>query len=425
VLFLDNGDTFHGTYPVVQSQGESLVPIMNTLGLHAMTVHWDFAYGPQQLLKLRGQLKHPMLAINIFHETTGAAFLPPYTIEEVGGLRVAVIGIASNIVDKTMPPHFSRGLRFTDGRKELPGVIEEVRAKENANVVVVLSHLGFPQDMQLLSEVAGVDVLLSGHTHHRLFEPVRRGDTLVIQSGCHGSFLGKLTIEVREGRVVSHDHELMEVREDITPDPKVEGLVRDVLKPYAAELSEVSGETVAGLDRNANLESTMDSFLLKAMQEEARTELAFCNGWRWGAPIQPGKITKGDLWNIVPWREPICTVELTGAELAQMLEENLERTFSSDPFHQLGGDVKRCRGLTAYVKVENPSGTRIQKLFVGDQEAKPEKVYSAVFLTVQAVPAKYGKNRKKVGDDVQECMLRLLERQKKLGNEADGSVVVN
>ena len=425
VLFLDNGDTFHGTFPVVQSRGESLVPIMNELGLAAMTVHWDFAYGPQHLLKLRESLKYPVLAINIYDQRTGKAFLPPYTIREVGGLRVAVIGIASNIIDKTMPPHFSEGLRFTDGREELPGFIARVRSQERADLVVVLSHLGFPQDMKLLSEVPDVDVLLSGHTHHRLFEPVRQGKTLIIQSGCHGSFLGRLDLEMRDGRVADYRHELLEVREQIAPDPKVDAMVRKVLKPYGEDLSCVVGEVGTALNRNANLESTMDNFLLTAIREQAGTPLAFCNGWRWGAPVNPGPVTKNDICNIIPWEEAICTVDLTGRELVQMLEENLERTFSPNPFHQLGGYVKRCQGLTAYVKIENPPGTRVQKLFVGEEEVQPARLYSAAYLTVQAVPPKYGTNRKTLPKDAQSAMLALLTNKKNCTAELAGTVIVN
>ncbi len=425
VLFLDNGDTFHGTYPVVQSHGESLVPILNELGLHAMTVHWDFAYGPQHLLKLREKLKYPMLAINIYDQRTGKAFLPPYTMQEVGGLRVAVIGIASNIIDKTMPPHFSEGLKFTDGREELPGFIERVRSKEKADLVVVLSHLGFPQDIKLLSEVPDVDVLLSGHTHHRLFEPVRQGKTLVIQSGCHGSFLGRLDLVLQDGRIVDHRHELIEVREAFTPDPKIDSMVKEVLQPYAEQLGCVVGEVRTGLNRNANIESTMDNFLLTAIREQAGTRLAFCNGWRWGAPIGPGPVTRNDICNIIPWQEPICTVDLTGRELVEMLEENLERTFSTNPFHQLGGYVKRCQGLTAYIKIENPTGTRIQKLFVGEQEVEPGRLYSAAYLTVQAVPPKYGTNRKTLSKDAQGAMLVLLANRKDVKAELAGTVIVN
>ncbi len=425
VLFLDNGDTFHGTYPVVQSRGESLVPIMNELGPAAMTVHWDFAYGPQHLLKLRQSLKYPMLAINIYDQRTGKPFLAPYTLQEVGGLKVAVIGIASNIIDKTMPPHFSEGLRFTDGREELPGFIERVRSREKADLVVVLSHLGFPQDMKLLSEVPDVDILLSGHTHHRLFEPVRQGKTLIMQSGCHGSFLGRLDLEVRDGRIVDHRHELIEVREAIPPDPKIDAMVKDVLKPYAEQLNCVVGEVGTALNRNANIESTMDNFLLAAIREEAGTRLAFCNGWRWGAPVKPGPVTRNDICNIVPWEEPVCTVDLTGRELVQMLEENLERTFSANPFHQLGGYVKRCQGLTAYIKIENPPGTRIQKLFVGKEEVEPASLYSAAYLTVQAVPPQYGTNRKTLSKDAQAAMLALLATNKDVKAELRGSVIVS
>ncbi len=295
VLFCDNGDTFHGTYPVVKSRGEVLLPILNQLGLRAMTVHWDFAYGPQRMQELAAGLKYPVLAINVYHKATGQRFFPPYVVPEVGGLKIGIIGIASNITDKTMPPQFSEGLRFTDGRKELPGFIEEMRGKQNVDLVVVLSHLGFPQDMKLLSEISGIDVLLSGHTHNRLFHPVVQGSTLVIQSGCHGAFLGRLDLEVQSGKVLGYQHKLIEVAESIKPDPAVEALVKTVLKPYAGELNRVVGEVSTALNRDTNLESTMDNFLLEAMREAAGAPLAFSNGWRWGAPVRPGSVNKNEL----------------------------------------------------------------------------------------------------------------------------------
>jgi 2',3'-cyclic-nucleotide 2'-phosphodiesterase (5'-nucleotidase family) len=425
VLFLDNGDTFHGTYPVVQSRGETLVPIMNQLKPDAMTVHWDFAYGPRQLQKLASALSYPVLATNIYEKRSGRRFFAPWLLREVSGLRLGIIGIASNIIDKTMPSHFSEGLRFTDGREELPGFINELHAKQGADLIVVLSHLGFPQDMKLLSEVPGVDVLLSGHTHHRLYSPVLQGNTLVIQSGCHGSFLGRLDLEVEQGRVVGHRHELLEVSESIRPDPAVDTLVKAALKLHAAELECVAGEVDTALDRNTTLEATMDNFLLEAVREAAGTPLAFCNGWRWGAPIQAGPVTRNDLYNIIPWAEPISTVELTGRELLDMLEENLERTFSADPFHQLGGYVKRCAGLTAYIKIENPPGTRIQKLFVGSDELQPDQTYRAAYLTVQAVPVKYGRNRKDLPQHAHEAMLAFLKKHKPATAELQGSIVAN
>jgi hypothetical protein len=134
-----------------------------------------------------------------------------------------------------------------------------LRSKQGVDLVVVLSHLGLPQDIKLLSEVSGVDVLLSGHTHHRLYSPVWQRNTLVIQSGCHGSFLGRLDLEVERGRVVGHRHELLEVTESVQPDPSVDTLVQAALKPHAAEFEPV-GEVGTALNRNT---ATMDNFLLE------------------------------------------------------------------------------------------------------------------------------------------------------------------
>ncbi|MEO8930485.1 MAG: hypothetical protein ABI326_13465, partial [Caldimonas sp.] len=155
---LDNGDTFHGTYAAVSTRGEAMVPAMNALGLDAMTAHWEFAYGPAGFKALTRKLDYPMLAINVYDQASGELYFPPCRLIERDGVRVGVIGIASNIVDKTMPPAFSEGVRFTLGRDELPGWIEHLRVQERADIVIVLSHLGFPQDVKLASEVDGIDV---------------------------------------------------------------------------------------------------------------------------------------------------------------------------------------------------------------------------------------------------------------------------
>lgn len=198
-----------------------------------------------------------------------------------------------------------------------------------------------------------------------LYEPVLIGKTILIQSGCHGSFLGRLDLEIINGEIVDYHHQLIEVEASLQPDPIIDKLVFQALAPYKNELAEIVGETATALNRGTTLETTMDNFLLQSLLESTGAQLAFSNGWRYGAPIVPGNITLNDLYNIIPMNPPVSTVELSGAEIREMLEENLERTFSCDPYHQMGGYVKRCLGLTVYFKIENPSGHRIQKLFVG------------------------------------------------------------
>ncbi len=424
LLFCDNGDTLSGTYPVVKTKGQAMVPVLNALGLDAMTVHWEFAYGPPALKKLASQLNFPVLAINVFDKSTKELVFPPYAVKTLDGLRVGLIGIACNIVDKTMPPSFSEGVYFTLGRQELPAVIDELRTREHADLIVLISHLGFPQDMKLLEEVQGVDLCLSGHTHNRITKPVRQGDALVIQSGCHGSFLGRIDLEISGGKITGYEHQLIEVAAGVTPDPAMEAIIRQELKPFSDKLAKVAGQTATALNRAAMLETTMDNFLLQSILEASGAQLAFSNGWRYGAPVVPGPVTLNDLYNIIPMDPPIVLVDLTGEELCNMLEENLERTFAADPYEQMGGYIKRGLGLTVYFKVENPSGQRIQQVFVGDEPLEMTRAYHAAFVTQQGVAQKYGKNRSEMSMHAVEAMKVFLAKHKPMYAELQGTYII-
>lgn len=322
-----------------------------------------------------------------------------------------------------MPPSFSEGLFFTLGNEELPDYIAKLRNEEKVDFIIVISHLGFPQEMKLASEVSGIDLLLSAHTHNRLYKPAFVDDTIVIQSGCHGSFLGRLDLEIEKGRVVDFCHQLIAVGQEIEPDPNVQELVDQALAPYREELGQVVGYTATALDRNTVLESTMDNFLLQSLLDLSGAQMAFSNGWRYGAPILPGSVTLNDLYNIIPGNPPISTVELTGDELWTMIEENLERTFARDPYDQMGGYVKRCLGINLYFKIENPKGHRIQELFVRGKRVKPDQVYTAAFVTTQGVPAKYGSNREDLDVRAIEMLQRYLAKHKPVEAELRGTIV--
>ena len=393
VLALDNGDTFHGTYPAVTTRGEALVPLINALKLDAMTAHWEFAWGPQHYEALAAQLDHPMLAINCYEEASGRRPFPASITLDRGGMKIGVIGIAATIVDKSMPKHFSQGLRFTSGFDELPQEIARLRQDGKADLVVVLSHLGFPQDVLLAKTVAGIDILLSGHTHNRLETPIKVGNCIIIQSGCHGSFIGRLDLDVANGRIMAVNHSLIPVDDTVLPDPAMQAQVDRLMAPLRPLLEEVVGRTEIGLHRNNNLSAPMDDILLAAISSTAGTDIAFSNGWRYGAPIPPGPVRLNDLWNIIPGNPPVSTVSLTGAEIVTMMEENLERTFSSNPLGQMGGYLKRFRGLTIYGKIENPAGNRIERIFVCGKELDRDGRYRAAFVTEQGVSSKYGTDR--------------------------------
>lgn len=407
-LLFDGGDTFHGTLPLVDSKGEAVIPILRKFNFDGMVGHWDFGYGPEQLKNLLSQLNYPMLGINVF-QADGTLFLKPYKIMQMGAVKVGVVGICSNIIDKTMPKEFSQGLTITSGLDELPKYIDTMKS-EGAELIVLLSHNGFPQDVHLLNQVDGVDVCLSAHTHNRLYQTVTVNDTLIIQCGCHGAFLGHLELEVKEKQIVSHRYRLLKVDQEIEPDKEIKKMVMDTMKPFQELKRNVVGYTSHTLHRYNTLNSTMDNFLLTAMKHASDTHIAFSNGWRYAAPIPSGKITEMDLYNIIPMNPPIFTVELSGKEIRDMLEENLERTFSADPLSQMGGYVKRCSGLRINFRVENPRNHRIQEIYYNNAPLQPDSYYKVSYVTTQGVPPEIGRNREELKINAVDAMKNYLKQ---------------
>jgi len=199
--------------------------------------------------------------------------------------------------------------------------------------------------------------------------------------------------------------------------------VREATAPESDALAEVVGDTRTALYRAKTLESTMDNLLLQSLLDETGAQMAFSNGWRYGAPVAPGPITLGDLWNVIPVNPPVSTCTLTGAELREMLEENLEHTFSYDPWNQMGGYVKRSMGFHCYLKVENPEGARIEELFVEDRHVRDEDEFDVAFVTTQGVPEKYGSNREHRDIHAIDAMRNYISANSPVESEERGTFV--
>ena len=195
LVALDNGDTFHGTMAAVRTKGECLVAPMRALGLDAMTVHWELAYGLNRVGEIAASLPYPVLGANC-HGRTSVPPFPPFTIVERGGLKVGIIGLAAVVARNLLPPEVRETLDVTMGETELRALIPSLRDDHGVELIVIVSHLGFPQDCKLAAAVPGIDIVLSGHTHNRMHAPAIVHDTLIMQSGAHGSFVGRLDVSV-------------------------------------------------------------------------------------------------------------------------------------------------------------------------------------------------------------------------------------
>lgn len=395
LLVFDNGDTFHGTYEAVESKGEVMLPYLNAIGINAMTFHWDSAYSPQHLLKLEEKLNYPILAVNAYHEGTKDLVFKPTEIYDVDGVRIGVIGIASNIIRSNMPKQFWIDTEFTDGIQETKEYVKQLK-EEKVDLIVVLSHLGYPQDIELIKQVEGIDICLSGHTHNRIENLEKINDTYIIQSGSLGASIGYLDLKFDNSRLVSINHEFILLDQNVKEDSEIlESLEKDeILNQYKEYLSAEVGTTKIDLHRGSSFYGTMDYFLNDAIRYVTQTDISFSNGWRYGGAIKAGKLTRRNLYQIVPMNPQIRLVDLSGQQLWEMLEENIENTFACEPFNQKGGYLKRNSGLKIYFKLENPNGHRLQKIFVGKEELDKEKIYTVAYITRQAVSEKYGENHR-------------------------------
>lgn len=423
LIALDNGDTFHGTMPAVCTEGEALIGPMSALGLDGMTAHWEFAYGIERLKAIADRLPYPLLAANC-QDDTGASPFPPFRIIERGGVTVGVIGLAAVIAGHLLPVADRDRIRLTLGDAALRTHIQFLKREHRVDVIVVLSHLGFPQDCKLAAVVPGIDVLLSGHTHNRLQQPAVVNGTLIIQSGAHGSFVGRLDLEVSPAGIVGWRHALLPVDDATAPDAAMAHIVDHANGAFAGASAHVVGTTRTALDRYAMLESTMDNLLLDAIANAADRPIALSNGWRYGAPIPPGPLTESDLWNIVPTNPPVSVAAITGDELRRLFEENLEATFACDPWQQRGGYLKRGRGIQLAVKLENARGHRIQEFRVDGDRLRRDAIYSVAFLGEQAIPADYGRDRRSLGMHAVDALRQHLHRHDSVSADLRGAVVV-
>ena len=370
------GDAIHGSGVAEWTQGAALVPLLNALGIDAYVPgNWEFAYGPEVLRRRMREINHPVLALNLFDAATNERLFAPSVVREINGVRVAVIGITSLIVDKSMAPALSEGLRFT----QTAGVQAEIDRlrREGAEIVLLATELGLAQETRLAREVRGVDLILGGHTHERTERPILDGGTPVIESGSEGSFLARVTFRVRGGRVVGLDHALLQVTpERYRPDSTMARLVAEAKAPFREQLRRVVGRTETPLFRRGVLESSVDNLIADAVREATGATIGLAMGFRFSYPVLPGPVTEEDMFNLFPMDANIKVGMLTGKQLRTFWERSLEEVFAADPFGQRGGWGPRPSGMTVRIRIGAPTGQRVTRLEVNGEPVRDDALYT-------------------------------------------------
>jgi sulfur-oxidizing protein SoxB len=380
-LLLDGGDLWQGTGLANTMQGADMVEAANLLGIEAMTGHWEFTYGENALRSNLERFKGEFLAQNVYLTQEAAfndakAFDPasgrvfkPATIKEIGGHRVAVIGQAFPYVPIAHPKRFTPDWSFGIRDDELQKLVNGLRTNDKVDAVVLLSHNGMDVDLKLAGRVSGIDVILGGHTHDAVPQPLAitnaGGITLVTNAGSNGKFLGVLDLELAKGRVGGVRYRLLPVfSELLKPDAAMQALIEKIRQPYATAYAEKIATSDRLLYRRGNFGGTVDQLICDALRGEFDAEIALSPGFRWGLSVLPGQpVTMEDVLSETAMTYPETYVQsMTGGQIKNILEDVCDNLFNADPYYQQGGDMVRVGGFSYTCTPAENIGHRISEL---------------------------------------------------------------
>jgi S-sulfosulfanyl-L-cysteine sulfohydrolase len=382
-LLLDGGDSWQGSATALWTEAQDMIAASRALGVDIMTGHWEFTYGAA---RVRKAVEHELgttefLAQNVRTADFDDPVFKAYTMREVNGVPLAVIGQAFPYTPIANPRHFIPEWTFGIQEERLQKVVHDARAK-GAWAVVLLSHNGMDVDLKLASRVTGIDAILGGHTHDAVPQPTlvknAKGATLVTNAGSNGKFLAVLDLDIARGGVKGYEYRLLPVfANQLAPDPAMAALIAKYRAPFEAKLRQTLAVTEGLLYRRGNFNGTLDQVILDALMAVKGTEIAFSPGFRWGTSILPGDpVTVEDVMNATAITYPYVTTNtLTGAAIKDLLEDICDNLFNPDPYYQQGGDMVRIGGMRYRCDPTQPMGRRISEMTLGGKPIEAGRRY--------------------------------------------------
>lgn len=396
VLLLSAGDVNTGVPESDLLDAEPDFKLMNMIGYDAMTLgNHEFDNPQEVLLKQKGWASFPFLSANIVKKGSGELLVDPYVIKEIDGLKVAILGLTTEKVPTLVLPDNVKDLEFLSVIDTAKKYVPEL--KEKADIIIALTHIGYykPEsgktgDIQLAEAVPGIDVIVGGHTHTSLDEAVVVGDTLIVQADGYSEKVGRLniTVDSEADQVTAHTYELMPVngKKRVKFNGKKyykyvgTGFIEDkeileAIKPYLEGADQLlnkpvgtaAAELVGGKSVSRSQETNLGNLLTDGMRAKTGADIALQNGGGIRAGIAPGTITYRDVLTVQPFGNTLVEMQLTGAQVAEVLDLAATQVGS--------GGFLQISGLTV---IYNQKAGKAEKIMVDDKPIELEKTYKVV-----------------------------------------------
>lgn len=410
LLLVDSGDTIQGTPLEYYHNRKNNTPpdpmmlSMNALHYDSMTVgNHEYNFGLQVLEKARHEANFPWLSANTYKKGTDDTAYQPYLVKEVNGVRVGILGLTTpGIPNWENKPNYE-GLEFRETVSEARKWVKILREKERVDLVVIAMHMGLEEDLRtgevnpsnvpnenaavkIAREVAGIDVILMGHTHREVPALIING-VLLTQADYWGHRLARVDLYLEKTetngrwRVVAKSARTLSVN-DVKPDD----IIAKIAEPYDREtqawLGRVIGESDAELSaQDSRFRDTAIMDLIQRVQLDAgQADVSFAAPFNLQARIPKGPVTVRDIAGLYVYDNTLYVLEVTGQQLKDALEHSAKyfRAYvpGKPPSDQVDDAIPAfnfdiAEGVTYDLDISKPVGQRIQNLRFHDQPLSP------------------------------------------------------
>ena len=377
VLLLDAGDVIHGTTLATLSSGESVVKLMNLLGVEAMSPgNHEFNYGYDRLVELSQMAEFPFLAANVVKEADGTSDFEPYIIKEYDGFKVGIFGLTTDETKVKSHPNNTIGIKFEDPVATAEKMVQELEGK--VDMIVGLFHLGIDDESEFTSalvaeKVKGIDIIVDGHSHSKLPDGMLVGDTLIVQANEWSKYIGVVEVIVEDGKIEYKAAKLISHEEmaNVPLDLEMVAAFEEIEAENDAILEEVVGVSKVELVGEREIvragESNLGNLITDIMLEFSGADVAITNGGGIRASIAEGEVTLGDILTTFPFTNYPVVIEVTGQTIVDALN------FGVDAYPEPAGKFPHVAGMSFKIDTSGEENKVVDVLVAGnpiDLEAK-------------------------------------------------------
>jgi 2',3'-cyclic-nucleotide 2'-phosphodiesterase (5'-nucleotidase family) len=378
-LLLSAGDMIQGHNWANLFKGESVIELMNAMGFDAMVVgNHEFDFGQETLRERISEAKFPILGANL-ERVSG---LKPYVLKDLSGVRIAIIGLVTEDVPAITHPRNVEGLKFSSSIETAERFVKELR--EKVDLLIILSHMGYPVDRMLAEKVEGIDVIVGGHTHTKISQPVYVKNTVIVQAWENGKALGILDLTIKDRKIIGYRGHLEEIKPEMGKENQT---IQEIVKKYNqkmdAVLDQKIGETEVDLDgerRNVRRKETnFGNLIADIVRQASGADMAIINGGGIRASIRNGEIRVKDIYTALPFDNYTVAVRITGKQIKEALEHGVSTAEEEE------GRFPQVSGLTFTYSLSGTRGSRTREIWVGGKPIDPNQEYTVAtndFLAV-------------------------------------------